>query len=146
MLPASESTLLNIYSASQAIDEKYTLKQLQQLPQHDIETIIPWTNETHRYRGPYLEDVFTLANVKGEWLTMYALDHYQISVNFKKIKKYKPILALQVDGKLLTIRSKGPIWLIFPMSDYEELNAAIYHDYMVWQLLKISVEETQSAD
>lgn len=137
----SEKILLNIHSDSQQVSEQYTLTQLQHLPQHEIRTKIPWTNETHTYRGPYLEEIFTLAKIKGEWLTLYALDHYQVSFNFKKIKMYKPILALQVDSKPLTIRTKGPIWLILPMSDYKELSAAIYNDYMIWHLIKISIEE-----
>ena len=145
-ISASENKLLEIYSDSEVVAEQYTLQQLQQLPQHEIQTKIPWAAGTHIYKGPYLEDVFALAKVKGHWLTLHGLDQYQISFNYLNIKKFKPILALQVDGKLLTIRSKGPIWVILPLDDYKELNAAIYHDYMVWQLVKINVEESASAD
>ncbi|WP_157822361.1 molybdopterin-binding oxidoreductase [Psychromonas sp. Urea-02u-13] len=137
---------MNINSVSQGVNEQYTLSQLLQLPQHEIRTNIPWTNKTHTYSGPYLEDVLALANVSGQWLTMYALDRYQIDFNFNRIKKYKPILALSVDRKKLTIRTKGPIWVILPMDDYAELDAAVYHDFMVWQLVKINVEEKSNDD
>ena len=138
---ASEKALLNINSVSQGISAQYTLSQLLQLPQHEILANIPWTNETHSYSGPYLEDVLALADTTGKWLTLYALDRYQISFSFDRIRQYKPILALTVDRKKLTVRTKGPIWLILPVDDYRELDAAIYHDYMVWQLIKITVEE-----
>ena len=143
---ASEKVLLGIHSNSEQVSEQYTLGQLQQLPQYEMRVKLPWTNETHTYSGPYLEDVLLMANVSGQWLTMYALDHYQISFHFQRIKKYKPILALRIDEKLLTIRTKGPLWVILPMSEYKELNAAIYHDFMVWQLVKINVEEKEHAE
>ena len=75
---------------------------------------------------------------------MSALDSYKISFDYQRIKKFQPILALQVDGKLLTVRTKGPIWVILPLDKYEALDAAIYHDFMVWQLVKLDVEEKGS--
>jgi hypothetical protein len=143
---ASEKILLQVNSVSQAVNAQFTLEQLLQLPQHEIRTNLPWADTAHTYKGPYLEDVLALANVSGHWITMYALDRYQIDYNFDRIKKYKPILALTVDRKRLTIRTKGPIWVILPMDDYAELDAAVYHDYMVWQLVKINVEEKSNDD
>ncbi|WP_022942330.1 molybdopterin-binding oxidoreductase [Psychromonas hadalis] len=142
---ASEKVLLNIHSVSQSVNEFYTLKQLQKLPQHEIKITIPWTDEEHIYKGPYLEDVFSSAGIEGRWLTLYALDHYQVSFNYQRIKKYNPILGLQIDGELLTIRSKGPIWLILPVNEYKELEAAVYNDYMVWQLIKINSEDKENS-
>lgn len=140
-LLASEKTVLNINSAPQSINVLYTLKQLQQLPQHEIRTKSPWTNGVHIYKGPYLDDVLKLAKTEGDWLTLHALDSYQISFNYQRIKKYNPILALQIDGTLLTVRTKGPIWLMLPIDEFKELGTAIYQDYMVWQLVKIDVED-----
>lgn len=137
---ASEKIDLNIHSISQSVDKQYTLQQLLQLPQHEIRTKLPWSSEFHVYKGPYLEDVFVDANIEGQWLTMHGLDKYKISFSYQKIKKYKPILALQADGKLLSIRTKGPISLVLPLSEYKELDEVVYHDYMVWNLIKINIE------
>lgn len=141
---SSEKVLLKVNSTSASISEEYTLQQLQQLPQYEIKTSIPWSNSVHTFKGPSLEDVLALANAKGQWLTMSALDSYKISFDYQRIKKFQPILALQVDGKLLTVRTKGPIWVILPLDKYEALDAAVYHDFMVWQLVKLDVEEKGS--
>jgi hypothetical protein len=143
---ASEKVLLKINSDVREVREQYTLSELLHLPQYEVRTNTPWTNEMHTYSGPYLEDVFALAGVRGNEITLYALDHYQISFNFESIKKYKPILALAVDSELLTVRTKGPIWVVLPLDDYSELNAALYHDYMIWQLVKINVNEKSNDD
>lgn len=143
-LPASEKVLLNVYSVSESTNKQYTLTQLLQLPQHDIDTKLPWTSENNIYTGPYLADVLQAAQVKGQWLRFDALDYYNVSLNYQSIKKFNPILALKQDGKLLTIRTKGPIWLILPVNQHTELNAAIYNDYMIWHLVKIAVQVKES--
>lgn len=142
-ISASEKVLLEINSVSQSLHQKYTLQQLQALPQYEMKVKTPWTTDSHIYKGPYLEDVFALAGIEGNRLTMFALDHYRVSFDFQRIKKYKPILALQVDGELLTIRSKGPIWVMLPLDDFKALGEAIYQDYLVWQLVKIDVEKNK---
>ncbi|VFB10773.1 oxidoreductase molybdopterin binding subunit [Aeromonas salmonicida] len=35
---------------------------------------------------------------------------------------------------MLTLRNKGPLWIIYPLSEYPELNKEVYHSRMVWQL------------
>jgi len=142
-LSASEKKLLTVSSTSESINATFTQQQLMQLPQHEIKTNLPWTEDSHTYSGPRLEDVLTSLEAKGEWLTLRALDYYSVSVNINKIKKFNPILALKKDDKLLTVRSKGPIWLILPVDSYPELNAALYNDYMVWHLVKIDVEDRE---
>jgi len=142
-LSASEKTLLEINSISESINEQFTLNQLLQLPQHDITTKLPWTSESNTYSGPYLKDVLQSAKTTGQWISLHALDYYNVSLNFQQIERFNPILALKKDGRLLTVRSKGPIWLLLPVDDYPELNAAIYNDYMIWHLVKIGVEEKE---
>ena len=63
---SSEKVLLKINSTSASISEEYTLQQLQQLPQYEIKTSIPWSNSVHTFKGPSLEDVLALANAKGQ--------------------------------------------------------------------------------
>ncbi len=53
------------------------------------------------------------------------------------VEKYPVLLAIEEDGKALTLRNKGPIWVIYPLSDHPELNIEQYHSLMVWQVLKL---------
>ena len=34
----------------------------------------------------------------------------------------------------MTLRNKGPLWVIYPLTDHPELNKELYHSRMVWQL------------
>lgn len=137
---AGEKVLLDIIATPEGESKQYTQAQLLAFPQHEITTNLPWTEEKHTYSGPYLEDVLQASQVAGQWLSIEALDKYKVDVNFEKIKEFKPILALKRDGKLLTIRTKGPIWLILPVDYHSELSAALYNDFMVWHLVRIGVQ------
>ena len=142
-LQATEKILLDINFSSGQGDRQYTLSQLLQLPQHEITTNLPWTEEPHTYSGPYRGDVLKSVQATGQWLCFEALDKYKVTLNYQRIKAFKPILALKRDGSFLTIRTKGPIWLILPVDDHAALDAALYNDFMVWHLVKIGVQEKE---
>ena len=44
------------------------------------------------------------------------------------------ILAMQADGTRLSIRDKGPIWLMYPVDDFPELQDPKYNLRLIWQL------------
>ena len=42
-------------------------------------------------------------------------------------------LAL-MNGEQMSIREKGPFWVIYPMSEHAELREPAYNDRLIWQL------------
>lgn len=140
---AAEKTLLNVNVTSEGMNLSFTEAQLLALPQHDIYTSLPWTETKHTYSGPYLDDVLRMAQADGPWVCFEALDKYKVTLDYGLIKDFKPIIALKRDGKSLTVRTKGPLWLILPVDDHATLNAALYNDFMVWHLIKISVHDKE---
>ncbi|WP_052704077.1 molybdopterin-dependent oxidoreductase [Vibrio nigripulchritudo] len=137
-LAQSDRTILTV-SGQVEKSRKYSLEQIQSFPQLLITTNTPWTNEAHSYKGPTLEDILNDAKAKGSWLTLKALDKYQVTVDFERIRQFKPILAWEDNGKKMTVRGKGPLWLILPKDHHKELEAQIFNDYMIWQLVTIDV-------
>lgn len=117
----------------------YTLENIKSFPQLLITTNTPWTNEAHTYKGPKLEDILNDAKAKGSWLTLKALDKYEVTLDFERIRQFAPILAWEDNGKKMSVRGKGPLWLILPKDHHEELQPQIFNDYMVWQLINVEV-------
>ncbi|GAL28475.1 hypothetical protein JCM19239_1551 [Vibrio variabilis] len=37
----------------------------------------------------------------------------------------------------MSIRDKGPYWVIFPLSQYPEIDNTDYHSMMIWQLKEV---------
>ncbi len=51
--------------------------------------------------------------------------------------EYDVIFAMSQNGERLSIRDKGPIWVIYPMTDNDELQDRVYNDRLIWQLVKV---------
>ena len=41
---------------------------------------------------------------------------------------------MTANGERLSRRDKGPIWLIYPLDDHEELKDPVYTIRLIWQL------------
>lgn len=112
---------------------------LQKLPQHSITTETPWTEGKKTFSGPMLRDVLALVGAAGSTLTMIAINDYSVQVPVEDSVRYDTILALRLDGEILTVRSKGPLWLIYPWSTNDKLRTETYYSRSIWQLKSIDI-------
>ena len=71
---------------------------------------------------------------------MVALNDFAAELPASDAYDYEVILAVLRDGEAMSVREKGPIWVIYPMDDHPELQDEAYNDRLVWQLKEISVE------
>lgn len=115
----------------------FTASQLQQLPQQEIRTTTPWTEGVHAYRGVLLRDVLKRAGIRSETVVTRALNDYSAPIDTADAYRYDVLLATHQDGKPMSRRNKGPIWVIYPLSEHAELNQTIYHRKMVWQVKEL---------
>ena len=47
---------------------------------------------------------------------------------------------MKMNGKYLTPRDKGPLWVIYPRDEYPELNTKEVDHRMVWQVNAMTVQ------
>lgn len=50
---------------------------------------------------------------------------------------YPVILAYRMNGELLRIRDKGPLWVIYPQDDFPDLKTKQTQAKWVWQVKEI---------
>lgn len=118
----------------------FDIEMLDRLPQHRIRTSTLWTSGVKDFTGPLLIDLLQQAGVTEGTLTLIALNDYRISIPFADLKNYPVIIATRQDGVRLTVRSRGPLWVMYPWDDFPELNSETYISRSIWQLRKIVVE------
>lgn len=109
------------------------------LDQHVLEVETPWTDGVVKFKGPLLLDILKIAGAKGKEISAVALNDYAITIPYQDIENYPIIIAWEQDGKELHVRDKGPLWIIYPWGDYEELRAEVYYSRSIWQLKSITV-------
>lgn len=112
----------------------FDLQRLQSLPQVEVKTLTPWTEQQDSYRGVRLSVLVERLGARGERLTAAALNDYSMDLNLAVARRYPVILATHRNGQPMRVRDKGPIWVIYPLSEFPELRREEHHQAMVWQL------------
>lgn len=140
--PATARDLLavsNATSPAQAVIN-ITEAELLALPQITVRTRTEFTDGVIEFIGPLARDA--LASIEIGTATsvhLVAENDYAIDVPLSDFINYNVILALKADGKRLSLRDKGPIWLMYPLDDHAELQDPSYNIRLIWQLTKMQL-------
>jgi len=138
----SEPVVLTITApkAAPPVAASFNMKFLKSLPQQTFVTQTPWYKDPVKFTGPLLRDVLAAAKAKGEVINAVALDDYQAKIPFSDATDYDVILAHQMDGKTLTAKDKGPLFVVYPYDSKAELQAVRFYERSIWQLKALRVE------
>jgi hypothetical protein len=124
---------------NQADSASFDMAMLEALPQHSFSTKTPWFKEPRKFTGPLLRDLLTLVGAHGSTLRLSALNDYRIDVPADDAKRFEVMLARLIDDRPITVREKGPLFMIYPFDSDAALRNALYYSRSVWQLKTIDV-------
>lgn len=110
------------------------------LPTHSLRTRTPWFKEARTFSGPRLQDLLDAVGARGQVLRITALNDYAIEVPVEDARQFLPLLAYEIDGKPLSVRDKGPLFLIYPFDSQSELRNDLYYGRSIWQISSITVK------
>jgi len=113
---------------------------LDKLPQHSLQVETPWYKGAQTFEGPLFRDVLKTVGIKGKKLYVVALNDYAAEIPLSDIEKYDVILARKINGKVLTVRDKGPLFIMYPFDKKPELRNKETYSRCVWQVNRIRVE------
>ncbi|WP_020409973.1 hypothetical protein [Hahella ganghwensis] len=130
----------NISQTNDHDEAAFDLEMLDQLPQHSITTTTPWFDDSRTFTGPLVRDVLELLGAKGTNAKAVALNDYHIDIPAEDFQEYDVVLATRIDGEILTIRDKGPIFIIYPFDQIPETRNEVFFQRCIWQLVQVIVE------
>lgn len=117
----------------------FDMAMLAALPQRSFVTHTPWFKGPHEFSGPLLRDVLAQAGARGSMLRAYALNDYKVELPVEDAMRYDVIVARLLDGQPMTVRQKGPLFVIYPFDQDEKLRVERYYSRSAWQLKRIEV-------
>ena len=103
----------------------------------EIETTSIWTQGKHRFKGVMLRDLVDFLKIKAKVLRLHALNDYAVEIPTDETTADAPILAFEMDGEVMSVRDKGPIWVLYPFDDGPEYRTDTTFSRSVWQLDRI---------
>lgn len=104
-----------------------------------LRTSTPWTDGIQEFRGVLVRDVLERAGAEGQIVRAIAHNDYIIDIPAADFRDYPVLLALEMDGAQLEMKDKGPIWIVYPLDQFEILQDRATERKMVWQLKELQV-------
>lgn len=117
----------------------FDMAMLESVAQHSFSTKTPWFTQPRKFTGPLLRDLLDLVGAQGSTLRIAALNDYRIDVPVDDVRRYDVVLARLIDDRPITVREKGPLFMIYPFDSDAGLRNALHYSRSVWQLKSIDV-------
>ncbi|UWQ95176.1 oxidoreductase [Rhodobacteraceae bacterium M385] len=119
----------------------FTISDLDGLPQVTITTTTLWTEGENTFTGPSLRNVLDAAGLGDNDLTLIALNDYAIEMPAPATDASYPIVATRMNGAPMSVRDKGPFWIIFPYDSEPDFQTETIYARSIWQLDRIELAE-----
>ena len=95
----------------------FTRAELAALPQKSVTANAEEWPGPVKLSGPSLADVMAAAGVTSANLGFTALDGYEIEFDPGEMAAHDWVLAIDQDGKPLSIGGRGPVWLVYDTAE-----------------------------
>lgn len=118
----------------------FDMDMLKRMPSTTIRTATPWFDGVHELKGVRLADLLKAVGATGGTVHAVALNDYMVEIPASDAAQDGVIVAYAFDGQEMPVRDKGPLWVIYPLSDRPDLNTPEIQSKMIWQLKAMTVQ------
>ncbi len=130
----------NARDAQGRIVANFDLAMLEALGQAGFNTTTPWHKGVVRFDGVPGKAVMEAVMAKRTGIAQaVALNDYASQVPVEDFLQHKLLLAFKLNGTYMTVRDKGPLFIIYPFDSDAELRQETYYTRSVWQLRRLDI-------
>jgi hypothetical protein len=116
-----------------------SLEELDALDQSDFTTTTIWTDGDIRFSGVSLKHLLESVGAQGKNINMIALNDYQVTMAFDDLEADAPIVATRMNGEPMSVRDKGPYWVVFPYDSHRKYRTEPVYALSIWQLSRLEI-------
>lgn len=137
---AQSVTGLQISAGSEPPDPiTLELADLDGLPQNSFTTSTIWTDGAVTFSGVPLAVLLESIGASGTAVEMVALNDYKVTMPLSTLEETVPIVATRMNGELMSVRDKGPYWVVFPYDEDLRYQTETIYSFSIWQLNRLKV-------
>ncbi len=104
----------------------------------EIVTRTPWHEQDTVFEGVEAARVMEMVGARGDTIVALAANDYHVTIPVTDFAKHGVLLAMRIAGEDLTLRNKGPIWVIYP--EEAKMPAGERAERMIWQLVELRIK------
>lgn len=104
-----------------------------------VETTTPWHEGKNTFEGVSIDKLLQQVGATGARVVVVALNDYTTDIPIEDFRKFNVILALKRNGEYMSVRDKGPLFIIYPYDSNPDLKSQTYYARSAWQVARIDV-------
>jgi hypothetical protein len=116
---------------------QFDLKMLEELDSSIVETSTIWTEGKSVFQGVSLAALVDRLGIEGSNLKATAINDYVVEIPLSDAVVGGPIVAYKMDGSTMSVRDKGPLWIIYPYDNNADYRTEVVYSRSIWQLDRI---------
>ncbi|MCI5097536.1 MAG: molybdopterin-dependent oxidoreductase [Rhodobacteraceae bacterium] len=117
----------------------FDMNMLKDLPATEIRTTTIWTEGEQVFLGVSLADLLQRVEATGNKMDAYAINDYNTEIPMSDAVNGGPIVAYMRNGAEMSVRNKGPLWVVYPYDDDPKYMSEQIYSRSIWQLDRIKV-------
>ena len=94
---------------------------------------------TQTFTGVTLKALMERLDGTGKGLRAHAINNYAIDIPWADVADGSALIAHHRNGATMSVREKGPLWLVYPSDSDARVRQETYHARSIWQLDRIDV-------
>jgi hypothetical protein len=102
-----------------------------------LETSTIWTEGVNRFEGVPLRTLIDAAGISGGTLRASAINDYTVEIPVSDAIEGGPIVAFLMNGAPMSVRDKGPLWILYPYDQNPDYRSEVIYTRSIWQLDRI---------
>ncbi|MDE2385091.1 MAG: molybdopterin-dependent oxidoreductase [Alphaproteobacteria bacterium] len=118
----------------------FDMDMLKAMPAVTFKTATNWTKGETTFTGVSLKALLAAVGAKGKNLHSIALNDYAVDIPVADAVDGGPIVAYLMDGKPMSPRDKGPLWVVYPFDSNAAYKTEEVYSRAIWQLSRIDVQ------
>lgn len=118
---------------------RFDLAMLKALEEHSIETSTIWTEGDQVFTGVTLKALMERLDVSDGTIYARAINDYAVNIPFGDVDDGSALIAYMRNGETMSVRDKGPLWIVYPYDAAPRFRTETYHSRSIWQLDRIEI-------
>lgn len=142
LLPLSavaETALLTVLHNGETTS--FEVPDLEELGVEEFETTTIWTEGTQTFTGVPLANFLDAFGVTEGTIKATAINDYAVEIPVEDAVEGGPIIAYRRNGETMSVRDKGPLWIVYPYDSDAAYQTEVIYSRSIWQLDRIELIE-----
>lgn len=114
---------------------------LEELPAVTFTTTTIWTDGPQEFTGVPLSALMAHLGIRSGTLRAVAANDYAVEIPLESLGEDAPILAYRQNGEEMSLRDRGPLWVVYPYDRAAEYRTEVIYSRSIWQLRRIELQD-----